>query len=127
MPVRVQVLDAQRAVVALELNYRHVADRLKRPLARRADVLTDKDRLVAPLQAAPGQGSPGPSSYAAGAPVSDFQEALDVAAVCRSSCLLTGGRERHQRPCPLLVRTRRGGMATKGRPGATEESAKAYG
>ncbi len=42
MPVRVQVLDVQRAVVALELNYRHVADRLKRVLARRADVLRTK-------------------------------------------------------------------------------------
>jgi excisionase family DNA binding protein len=56
MPVRVQVLDAQRAVVALELNFRHVADRLKRVLARRADVLTDKDRLVAPSKPPPARG-----------------------------------------------------------------------
>jgi hypothetical protein len=80
MPARAQVRDAQRALAALELNDRHVADRLEDVLARRTDVLTDQDRLVAALQAAPGQGSPGPSSYATGAPVSDFQEAFGAPA-----------------------------------------------
>ena len=53
MPVRSRVRDAQGAVAALELNDRHVADWLEDVLARRADVLTDQDRLVAALQAAP--------------------------------------------------------------------------
>jgi hypothetical protein len=66
IPVRAQVRDAQGAVAALELNDGHVADRLEDVLARRADVLTDQDRLVAALQAAPGQAALEIANVAAG-------------------------------------------------------------